>query len=198
MADGCDCQISYDVIECHLRQLKADGSPNLTPGTWEEFDSIIDFDISPEIEAGKKGVLRCGGRIKNTYQGADELTGATVKVSFCCQNPEIEYIINGAVGTITYDSSSPVCAIGYEEPLPSEQVNALPFEMLLYTREVSGSDTIGYKQIHFYHCSPTFLSEKGAQEEYVTPEFTIKCTDNPNYDPNPMPVRSWAMVATIP
>ena len=54
MADGCDCQISYDVIECHLRQLKADGSPNLTPGTWEKSDSIIDFDISPEVEEGTK------------------------------------------------------------------------------------------------------------------------------------------------
>ena len=197
MAD-CDCQITYEPIEIHLRQLQADGSPNLTPGTWSEFDSIIDFDISPEIEEGKKSVLRCGGKIRNTYQGPDELTGATLKLTFCCQDANAEFIINGAVGTVTFDASSPPCAIGYEEPLPSEQANSLPFEAKIYLREVSGSDTIGYKEIHFYHCSPTFLSEKGAQEDYTTPEYTIKCADNPQYDPNPMPVRSWTMLAAIP
>jgi len=198
MADGCDCTLGYDVLEIHLRQLQADGSPNLTPGTWYESDSIIDFDVSPEIEEGKKNVLRCGGGIKNTYQGADLLTGASLKISLCCENPEVEYIINGAVGTITYDSSSPPCAVGYEEPLPSEMVNALPFEAKIYVRVVEGSDTVKYKEIHFYHCLPTFSSEKGGQEEYVTPEYTIKCTDAPSYSPAPMPVRSWAQIAAIP
>lgn len=197
MSDGCSCQLVYDVIECHVRALGANG--NYHPSTdWVMSDSIIDFDISPEIEAGAKKPIRCGGRLKNTMQEADELTGATVKVSFCCQNAEVEYIINGSVGTVTYDASSPPCAIAYQEPTPAEQADAVPFEMRLYLREIEGSNTVGYKEIHFYQCLPTFMSESGNQQEYATPEYTIKCTDNPNYSADEMPVRSWRMINTIP
>jgi len=198
MADGCNCQIAYDVIRCDIRELTVAGVS--VPGLpWITSDSIVNFDISPEIEAGKKNVLRCGGVIKNTYQAPDELTGASVKVSFCCENAEVEYVINGSTGMIVYDSSSPPCAIKYNEPTPAQQANARPFEMRIFMREVSGSSTTGYKQINFYYCLPTFCSEKGDQEAYATPDYNIKCSDNPSYAAGvAKPVRSWEMVVTLP
>lgn len=198
MADGCDCQVTYEPVQINLRPLLATGAEDVG-ADWYESDSIIDFDISPEIEAGKKNILRCGGRIKNTMQEADELTGATLKVSFCCQNAEVENIINGSVGTITYDASSPPCATGYEEPTLADQANALPYEVKLYLKEVEGSSTTGYKEIHFWQLLPTFLSEKGAQQDYTIPEFSMKAVENANYGVGtPKPVRSWTMLAAIP
>jgi len=198
MADGCDCQITYEPVEIWLKPLLATGAED-PAATWYESDSIIDFDITPNIEAGKESILRCGGKIKNVMQEPDELKGAGLKVTFCCQNAEIENIINGSVGTITYDASSPPCAIGYEEPTLADQANALPYEVKLYLREVEGSSTVGYKEIHFWQVLPTFLSESGAQQDYTIPSFDMKCVENANYGVGtPKPVRSWTMLAAIP
>lgn len=195
MAD-CDCQLTYNVVEVHFKPLLATGAPN-PAAVWYESDNIIDWDFSPEVEAGKKSVLRCGGRVKNTMQEADELTGATLKISMCCEDAEVQHVVAGSVGVILYDSSSPPCAIGYNFPTPAEQVNAFAFELRLYLEEISGSNVTGYKELHFYQCLPSFVSEKGGQQEYTSLDYTIKCTDNPNYTVA-SPVMTWKMLAAIP
>lgn len=196
MADGCNCQIVYDVVRCDIRELASTGAQ--VPGLdWIKSDSVISFDLSAEIEAGKKDVLRCGGIIKNTMQTPDSLTGATVKLDFCCQNAEVQYVIEGACGMVVYDSSSPPCAIGYNTPTPAQQALARPFEMRLYMKEISGSSTIGYKEIHFYYCLPSFLEEKGDQEAYATPTYSIKAQDNPNYG-TVKGVSEWRMLVAMP
>lgn len=180
MSDGCNCVIAYDVVECHIRALNTDGSED-SGAVWLTSDSIVNFDLTPELETGAKKVIKCKGRIKYTLEQPDTLIGATVKVSFCCQNAEIEYIIGGSCGTMVFDSSSPPCAIGYVEPTHVGYLSAVPFEMKLYLKQILGSSTVGYKELHFYYCNPTFISEKGDQEDYLTPDYTIFCLDNRNY-----------------
>ena len=198
MADGCDCVITYEPVQFWVRALASDGAE--VPGLdWYKSDSIVDFDISPEIEKGAEKLLRCGGVIKNVMKEPDELKGATLKVTMCCQNAVMEDIINGSVGTVIFDASSPPCAIGYEEPTLAEQANARPFEVELWLKHVEGSSTVGYKMIHFFYALPTFLSEKGTQQDYTMPDFTISCTENANYGVGtPMPVRKWQVYSSIP
>jgi len=193
----CDCTIVYEPVQVHLHRLLASGAPDPGVGYYIS-DNIIDWDFAPEIEAGKKSVLRCGGRIKNTMESPDSLTGGTLKLSFCCEDPEIEHILAGSIGTITYDSASPPCAIGYDLPTPTEQASAVDYELRLYLKVVSGSTVTKYKELHFYQCLPAFFNEGGGQEEYATHDVTIKCVDNPNYTAPAKSVMHWKTLAAIP
>ena len=195
MAD-CDCSIVYEPVEVHLHRLLATGVPDPGVGYYIS-DNIIDWDFAPDIEEGKKSILRCGGRIKNTMQSADSLTGGTLKLSFCCEDPEIQHIVAGSVGTITYDSTSPPCAKGWCMPTPTEQESAVDYEVRLYLKVVEGSNVTKYKELHFYQCKPTFMSEGGGQEEYATHSVSIKCVDNPSYTPD-KGVMCWTTLAAIP
>jgi len=195
MAD-CDCTILRDPVEIHFRALNTDGSAD-DAGEWYKSDNIIDWDFAPEIEEGKRDPLRCGGRIKNVFQEDDQLIGGTLKVSLCCEDPEIQYIVAGSVGTITYDESSPPCAIGYDHPTLEEQESAVDYEVRIYLRVVEGSNITGYKRLHFYQCAPTYFSEGGGQQEYPTLDANIKCSGNQNYDEDGKPVTSSLVVDAI-
>lgn len=176
----CDCRIIYEPVEIHLRALASDGA-EVPASDWLTLDSIIDFDVSPDLEAGVKKIIKCNGRPKVVIQSTDALIGAEVKLTFCCENAEVDYILGGSCGTVVYDSSSPPCAVSYENPTLAEQQNAVPFEMKIYLKEVLGSDVTGYKELWFFYCLPNFASEKGAQEDYVNPSYSIHCLENRNY-----------------
>jgi hypothetical protein len=196
LGQDCDCQILYGVREVHFKRLHDDGSESAA--WWYATDCPVEIGLDPEIEEGATNHLRCGDVIKNTMRGDDQLTGMTVRFTMGCRNPEIEYIIAGSVGTITYDASSPPCAIGYTAPTLEEQENAIPFEMRIYRSEKDGSNDVGFEEIHLYQCLPSFVSTSGSQEEYSTQEWTIACVENPSYDADGEPVFSWQIVASIP
>ena len=195
VGDACDCQILYGVREVQVRALNADGSH--TSGDWYATDCPVEIGLDPEIEEGTQSLLKCGDSIKNTVRTDDQLTGMTIKLSIGCRNPEMEYIIAGSVGTITYDASSPECAIGYCPPSLAEQENAVPFEMRIYRSEKEGSNDVGFEEIHIYQCIPSFVSVSGSQEEYSTQEWSIAAVENPNYGPA-KGVYCWVIVAAIP
>lgn len=192
----CDCSIAYEPVAVHFKSLLASGATN--PASVKYLSSnIIDWDFKPEIEDGKKVVLRCGGAVKNTMQENDSLTGGTLKLSFCCEDPEIQHVIAGSVGIITYDSSSPPCAIGYDMPTPAQQASAVPYIVYVYLKVVSGSSTVSYKEVAFWQCLPSYFNEGGGQEEYPSISVDIKCVDNPTYTPA-KGVMTWKTVAAIP
>lgn len=195
MAD-CDCIVVYEPIEVHVRRLAATGG-HADGADWYMSDNIIDWDWSPEVEEGNRAVLRCGGRIKNVMQDDDVLTGGTLKLTFCCEDAELQYVMGGSNGTITYDASSPPCATGYCYPTPDDQEDAYDYEVCVYLSVVDGSNVTGYKELHFYLCKPAFFSEGGGQEEYPTHEVSIKCVDNPQYSPV-KGVLCWKKLTTIP
>jgi hypothetical protein len=176
----CDCSIVYEPVEVHVKALLATGAPNPS-AVYYISNNIIDWDFSPEIEEGKRVVLRCGGNVKNVVQGKDVLTGGTLKLSFCCEDPELQHKFAGSIGMITYDSSSPPCAIGWNVPTPAQQAVSYDYEIRLYLKVMDGSNVEKYKELHFYDCRPAFFSEGGGQEEYAKHEISIKCVDNPNY-----------------
>jgi len=193
----CDCQLLYGVREVHIRALNADGSANVS-GDWYATDCPVEVGLEPEIEEGKTSYMKCGDKIKNTIRTDDQLSGMTVSFSMGCRNPEVEYIVAGSVGTVTYDASSPPCAIGYTPPTLEEQENAVPFEMKIYRAEYEGSNVVGYEEIHLYQCLPSFVTTSGSQEEYSTQEWKIAAVENPNYDVSGKPVYSWQIVNSIP
>lgn len=192
----CDCTLAYEPVAVHFKSLLVTGATNPASVKYLS-DNIIDWDYKPEIEEGKKVTLRCGGRVKNTMQSTDSLTGGTLKLSFCCEDPEIQHLIAGSVGMITYDASSPPCAIGYDSPSPAEQVSAVDYIVYLYLKVVSGSSVTKYKELAFWDCKPSFFSEGGGQEEYPSISVDIKCADNPVYSPA-KGVMTWKTVAAIP
>jgi hypothetical protein len=192
----CDCTIPYEVVAVHFKQLLASGAEDPASVKYLS-DNIVDWDYKPEIEEGKKNILRCGGRVKNTMQDTDSLTGGTLKLTFCCEDPEIEHIVAGGVGTVTYDASSPPCATGYDEPTPAQQAAATDYIVWLYLKVVNGSSVTGYKELTFWDCKPAFFAEGGGQEEHPTISVDIKCVDNPNYVPA-KGVKTWKRIAAIP
>lgn len=192
----CDCSIPYEPLQVHFKPLLATGANN-PASVYYISDNIIDWDFAPEIEAGKNLPLRCGGRLKNSLTSSDTLTGGTLKLSFCCEDPEIQHVVGGSVGMITYDSSSPPCAIGYDAPTEAQQASGLDYEIRLYLAIVSGSSVTKYKELHFYQCLPAFFGEGGGQEEYPKIDVTIKCVENPTYSPA-KGVMNWKTLVAIP
>lgn len=195
VGDACDCQILYGVREVQVRALNADGSH--TTGDWTATDCPVEIGLEPDIEEGSKVNLKCGDKIANTMKADDQLTGMTVSFSMGCRNPEFEFVIAGSVGSVTYDATSPECAIGYCPPTLEEQEDAVPFEMRIYRSEKEGSNDVGFEEIHVYQCLPSFVSVGGTQEEYGTQEWSIAAVENPNYGPA-KPVYCWTIVDTIP
>jgi hypothetical protein len=198
IGQDCDCAIIYGVREAQFRALNDDGSIDAA-ADWYATDCPVEIGLDPEIEEGATNKLKCGDVIKNSMKGDNQLTGMTIKFSMGCRNPEVEYIIAGSVGTITYDASSPPCAIGYCPPTLAEQSNAVPFEMRFYRSEKEGSNDVGFEEIHVYQCLPSFVTLGGSQEEYGTQEWSISAVENPTYDTGiAKPVYCWEVVASIP
>jgi hypothetical protein len=195
VGDACDCSILYGVREVHVRALNADGSH--TSGDWYATDCPVEVGLDPEIEEGATNHLKCGDHIKNTVRTDDQLTGTSVKFSMGCQNPEVEFIVSGSVGTVEYDATSPECAIGFTPPTLAQQENAVPFEMRIYRAVKEGSNDVAFQEITLYQCLPSFVSMSSSQEEYSTQEWTIAAVENPNYGPA-KPVYSYTQVAAIP
>ena len=198
VGEACDCQILYGVREVQFRALTAAGA-SIPANPWTATDCPVSIGLDPDIEEGAKVNLKCGDGIKNTVKADDQLTGMKISFAMGCRNPEIEYIIAGSVGTVTYDVTSPTCAIGYCTPTLAQQALAVPFEMLIYRSEKEGSNDVGFEEIHLYQCLPAYVTIGGNQEEYGTQEWSISAVENPNYAVgSDMPVYCWAIVAAIP
>jgi len=194
----CDCSVIYGVREVHVRPLNADGSE--APATdWYATDCPVSIGVDPDIEEGVKSNLKCGDVIKNVMKADDQLTGMTIKFSMGCRNPEIEKVIAGNVGTISYDAESPPCADGFTDPTLAEQALAVPFEMRIYRSRKDGSNDDGFEEIWLYQCLPAFVTLGGNQEEYSSQEWSISAVENPNYGVGtPKPVKKWEVLAAIP
>ena len=196
IGDACDCQILYGVREVHLRALNADGSED-TQGDWTATDCPVEVGLDPEVEEGANSLLKCGDKTANVIKTDDQLTGMSLSLSVGCRNPELEYIIAGSVGTVSFDITTPACAIGFCPPTLAEQANAVPYEMRIYRAEYEGSNIVGFEQIHIYQCLPSYVTVSGSQEEYSSQEWSISAVENPNYGVG-MPVYCWEIVAAIP
>lgn len=203
MASDCDNMILFEFTDVHLRALNADGTVN-SAGDWYKFGCPVEMSLDPEVEEGARVLLKCGGSVANIMQKPDQMTGITAKLTQGKVNPEVESILAGSVGTVVYDASSPPCAIGFNAPTTAEQASAVPFEMRLFEEIVEGSNVVDYWQYSLYYCTAAFPSLSGSQEDYSTPEWTIKAVENTQYDVDESPagtgkpVYSYLQVAAIP
>jgi len=199
----CSNSVLFKFTDFYVRALSAAGKV-VTGNPIYKCGCPVDMTLDPEMEAGKKAVLECGGDVANIIQEADTLTGMNLKVTLGKANPELENILGGSVGTVTYDASSPPCSVGYEAPSLAEQANGLPFEAWLYEEKRSGNNIVGYYEYHLYMCLASFPAQKGDQDSYSTPDWSIKATENTQYDVSESPagtgkpVYSWVIVAAIP
>lgn len=199
----CDNSVLYKFTDLHIRALDAEGKVQ-SADPWYKMGCPVDMGLDPKMEEGAEAILKCGGGIGNVIQEADKLTGMDLAITLGMANPEVEFVLAGSVGSITYDASSPPCAIGYTAPTTDEQDNAIPFELLLYEERREGSNIVGYYEYHLYMCMPSFPSLSGGQEDYSTPDWGIKCVENTQYDVDEsppgtgQPVYSWVIVPAIP
>jgi len=198
IGESCDCQVLYGVHEAQFRALNADGSENAL-ADWYATDCPVEIGLDPEVEEGASSLLKCGDSIKNTLRKDDQLTGIGISFSMGCRNPEIEFILAGSVGTVSYDAASPPCADGFCPPTLLEQELAVPYEARFYREEYNGSNVVGYEEIHVYQCLPSYMTSSGSQEEYGTFEWSIAAVENPSYGVgDAKPVYCWEIVAAIP
>jgi len=180
VGEDCDCQVLFGADSIYLKALNADGSP--TALDWYEFDCPVTVGMTGDVKDGEKFELECGDELKNIIQTDDKLIGATIALTLGCKNAEIEFILGGSVGSVTYDATTPSCAIGYCVPTLDEQGAAVPYEMRVYEKEYEQSNIVGYCGWHFYMCKPTYVSDSANQKEYNKPEFEIAAVENTAYN----------------
>lgn len=198
LGQDCDCQILYGVREVQFRALLATGAEDVG-ADWYATDCPVEIGLDPEVEEGASSLLKCGDKIANSLKKDDQLTGMGISFSMGCRNPEIEYIIAGSVGTVSYDAESPPCADGFCPPTLAEQESAVPYEMRIYRAEYEGSNVVGFEEIHVFQCLPAYVNTSGSQEEYSTQEWSIASVENPSYGAlTPKPVYCWEILAAIP
>jgi len=192
VGEACDCQVLFGADSIYVKALNADGSP--TVEDFYEFDCPVTVSMAGDIKDGEKFELECGDALKNVIQTADQIIGATIGLTVGCKNAELEFILGGSVGSVTYDLTSPTCAIGYCVPTLAEQAAAVPFELKVYEKEYEQSNIVGYCGWHFYMCLPTYVSDNANQKEYNTPEFEIAAVENTQYNGG-KGVYCWKIVA---
>ena len=192
VGEDCDCQVLFGADSIYVKALNADGSP--TEEAFYEFDCPVTVGIAGDVKDGEKFELECGDDLKNVIQTKDQLIGATIGLTIGCKNAELEFILGGSVGAITYDVSTPSCAIGYCVPTLAEQAAAVPFEMKVYEKEYEQSNIVGYCGWHFYMVLPSYVSDTANQKEYNTPEFEFAAVENTAYNGG-KGVYCWKIVA---
>lgn len=137
-------------------------------------DSEIGLD--PEINEGKKQVLRDATRILAQTKEEDLLESMKLKLTSVKFPVAALPIIQG--GTIRFDATDKLKIVGYDAPTMAEgSKNKKSFRLTAYVENYEGEAVVNYVKFSFWKCKgkPIKLDFK---KDFFAPEFEITATEN--------------------
>lgn len=162
-----------------LTELNADGSSK-TGGIVRWVDTAQEASIEVEIVEGETSELRGGDRLLVQVQENDVVIGANVDFTDARTDLVLLKLIAG--GTfITEGSGDTEEIIGWEAPKIEDQSEKIPFKAELYVQSFnSQGGREAYLKYDFPYCIATIGSISHSDQDWGTPEFSLKARENPS------------------
>jgi len=177
-----------------IQTLEADGSDPTTPVHYK-MTTPQSIGIETETEEGESAIQRGGDAIVARVQEVDTIVGATLTVRDA--KFDIEAHIHLCGGTLIEETILTVdYNTGWEMPTIAEQQTRLPVLLEAYIKNFTSS---GYQDSYlkyvFGWCIGYSPSTEHNDQEWSSPEITIKCSENGTQS---MPVLTKQFVDSLP
>jgi hypothetical protein len=160
-----------------VRKLNLDGT---IPGTEEKhwIDTAQSAQVEMIIKEGETSSLRGGDRLLAEVKANDIVTGANLKFTDARFDAKATTLIAG--GTLITATEGPdQRIIGWTAPTIAEQATRTPMEVQVFVPAYNSSGGInGYVQYTFYYGIGYPGNITHNDNEWSTPEFTVKCQEN--------------------
>lgn len=160
-----------------IQTLEADGDNPVSP-VYYKITTPQAVGISMEVEEGESSVLRGGDQVIARIQDIDTIVGGTLTLTNAKFDIEALYHLCG--GTLieeTIDLTD--YNTGWEMPTIAEQQTRLPVLLEIYVQNFSSSGVqTNWVKYIFGWCIGYAPNIEHNDQEWATPELTIKCSEN--------------------
>lgn len=159
--------------------LNNDGSkPSVVVPEKYWIDTSQEVSVEAEIVEGDSDELRGGDQLLVRMEGEDVVVGANLGFTDARFDAIATEIIAG--GTLIISTDDPTEIIGWESPTILEQHDRPPFEAEVYVQSFgSAGGREAYLRYTFRYCRGSAPNVTHSDQEWGTPEFSIKARENP-------------------
>lgn len=166
----------YNVVRVEIEEL----DPATMDVKAEAIKHVIDCDseigLDPEINEGKKTVLRDAKRILAQAKEEDLLEAINLKLTTVKFQAKVLPIIQG--GTLRFDATDKDKVVGYDAPTMTEGVtNKKYFKLSAYIENYEGENVLNYVKFTFPKCRGKVI-KLDFKKEFFAPEFDVRATEN--------------------
>lgn len=162
-----------------ITPLNEDGSKLYPAPEKHWIDTAQEVSVEAEVVEGESGELRGGDRILVRIEEDDIVVGATLGFTDARFDAKATELIAG--GTLIYDGNDPDVIIGWDSPKIEEQYSKKPFEAEVFVQAFNAEGgREAYLRYTFRYCKGSAPNITHGDQEWGTPEFTLKARENPS------------------
>lgn len=166
----------YNVVRVEIEELDSVTGDVKAGSNKHVIDCDSEIGLDPEINEGKKTVLRDAKRILAQAKEEDLLEAMNLKLTTVKFPAKVLPIIQG--GTLRMDTTNPDKIVGYDAPTMSEGVtNKKYFKLSAYVENYEGESVINYVKFTFPKCRGKLI-KLDLKKEFFAPEFDVRATEN--------------------
>lgn len=166
----------YNVVRVEIEELDPTTMDVKEGGEKYIIDCDSEIGLDPQINEGKKTVLRDAKRILAQAAEEDLLEAMNLKLTTVKFPAAVLPIIQG--GTLRYDASEPKKVVGYDAPTMAEgATNKKYIKVSAYVENYEGESVINYVKFTFPKCRGKIL-KLDLKKEFFAPEFDVRATEN--------------------
>lgn len=140
-------------------------------------DTAQEVGIDAEVVDGESADLRGGDRLLVRLEEDDVVVGATLTFRDARFDAKAAEVVGG--GTLIYDAVTDEI-IGWDAPTITQQANKVPFAAHVYVQSFNAQGgREAYLKYSFRYCKGRAPTLTHTDQDWGTPEFTVKATENP-------------------
>lgn len=162
-----------------ITPLNEDGSKPYPAPEKHWIDTAQEVSVEAEVVEGESDELRGGDRILVRIEEDDIVVGAELGFTDARFDAKATELIAG--GTLIYDGNDPDVIIGWDSPKIEEQYSKKPFEAEVFVQAFNAEGgREAYLRYTFRYCKGSAPNITHGDQEWGTPEFTLKARENPS------------------
>lgn len=163
-----------------LTKLNADGSmSNPVEKYW--IDTSQEASVETEIVEGETSDLRGGDRLLTRVEENDVIVGVNLDFTNARFDAKVVQLLQGGSLITTAGEGDEEEIIGWEAPTVASQSVKHPVQAELYVQSYNGEGgREAYLKYKFPYCIGNMGSVEHSDQEWGTPEFSLKARENPS------------------